>query len=722
MALIRTVFVLALAMLLLADAAYGDLYLHFPRGSNDRNRERNDNRNNANRLFDSQNNAAGGYPYPGDPTIDGEPDPVTFYKGSILRIEWTNQHACGPNDNSDCSLIIQYACESDMPGIRDGYPQGALVDSDPNNRDDANNRPYYLRRAFSGTGGQNSQGTARIPDNKPDNFYEAGLAGGQEFGYHESIDWYKTCKKTERNQGLYTADQTLKGTTARFTRQNPNGGRSGLECPEERDYYPYWRPTPFKDAAILTNRKQYCGFFQASSQNVKESFYCDCPSSNGCQNKNIPITEQKCKQQGGSWVEVPAKGIAAPDCRLHSFGRDNHLGNTLEVNEDGELLIGSQTQPETAHYNWVIPGDMQGHCMIRLRYNISTSDYPNLDYKDAAIEGVGFSSAHNCPNVITPDNGNVDDGSGGEVGDNPCLDKLTTTGRPLFNRPYVQLFGSQFAGTPKLGLAINTHQTGRTFQDRSWIFQVTNRPNVAGSRTIWNLGVRGRRGNIVQAYPSVEYDFVPNVLRAPAGDLVHIQFWGSDFNAAKNPNNGEGWRFSDRQNMIQVASAGTNYPEFQTRHTMFPDGVVAHRWAVLNQKGCLEYKDKQNGEQNDRTNCGKLNDAPARFPIDAAEGLVLLQEGTFHYTSTRNNNFSNRSQKAKMLIGPGDELSTAAIIGIVVGCSAAIGLLGAGVMVYGKRNPNTVAGGWYSRFAEKCLNKTHTEPPPQMEYQRQGRL
>ena len=39
--------------------ALGDVYMHNPRGSNDRNCERNVNRNNGNRLFDSQNNAKG---------------------------------------------------------------------------------------------------------------------------------------------------------------------------------------------------------------------------------------------------------------------------------------------------------------------------------------------------------------------------------------------------------------------------------------------------------------------------------------------------------------------------------------------------------------------------------------------------------------------------------------------------------------------------------------
>ena len=48
-------------MACLVPVAVADVYMHNPRGSNNRLNEQSANRNNANRLFDSQNNNKGGY-------------------------------------------------------------------------------------------------------------------------------------------------------------------------------------------------------------------------------------------------------------------------------------------------------------------------------------------------------------------------------------------------------------------------------------------------------------------------------------------------------------------------------------------------------------------------------------------------------------------------------------------------------------------------------------
>ena len=59
-------------------AAEADVYLHNPRGSNNRLKGQNRDRSNANRMFDSQNNNRGGYNV-------GEGS-LTYYEGSNLQV------------------------------------------------------------------------------------------------------------------------------------------------------------------------------------------------------------------------------------------------------------------------------------------------------------------------------------------------------------------------------------------------------------------------------------------------------------------------------------------------------------------------------------------------------------------------------------------------------------------------------------------------------------
>ena len=312
-------FVLLLAVVAFVNA---DIYLHNPRGSNDRNCERNQDRQNANRLFDSQNNAAGGYACP---RAVGGPETKTprmyYYDGSVLTVEWTNQHGCGDNPSLNCDVVIQYMCSDEL---RDGTPRNV-----------------------------NDAAITTVPDNEKD-------SKDEKYGLHESYNYYQDCKARERNMGLYTADQNINKKGAIATRQNNNGNRYGFECPEESEYYPYWHPTPWKDIAVITTEGSRCAHYRSDSQNVVNKGHCE--RKNGDKEGETPNNKAACEAAGRKWTETGKWDMPAPECIAGNeyFTRNNHLGN----GEGGNAL----------RYNWTIPADFHDSCTLRVRYNISTLD------------------------------------------------------------------------------------------------------------------------------------------------------------------------------------------------------------------------------------------------------------------------------------------------------------------------------------------------------------
>jgi hypothetical protein len=621
---------IALALFALAARVSADMYLQYPRGSNNRLDEANRDRTNDNRLFDSQNNNRGGY----------NVGSTYFYVGSVMNMEWTNQHSCG-NPNCNCEIVIQYACD---PLLRDGTTTDTIDET-------------------------------KAADTNP------------KFGRHESYDFYtRQCKWRQRNKGLFNSNRNLNGNNnkngAIYTRQNENGDRFGFECPEERDYYPYWHPTIWRDLAILTNQAGRCAAYQAESQNVKERYSCLAPDdwvslmvSQG-RNGFVPINQTQCEaikspftrdefnmSVTGQWITTPAWNMPAPECHENAWTRDNHLGN----------IAGGE--PYT--FNWTVAGSvLSERCALRVRYNISTTDFAGFQDAVSIIPPANLTAANNTvTNNNNRDPAKVDVYSRYGLSLAEVNASFTpTTNDPngnaikasrdyvLKNNPRVDIFGPLIdrtqSGDPtqpamlRLQLAINTAQFGRTFEDRSHRFAIRPKPDGIEGR-IHNLQVRGKRGNIVQTFPGTEYDFFPKYLAVKNGDYVHFQWTGSNTNPDNNA--GQGKAGTDRHNVLILRAP--NYDEGQP----VTQPVTVGQWGnnypsridtanATNFMG-LSYEDlrtlailnppQMGGEMSE------LDDAGTYFDLGPRKVTI---NGIYHYVCTRNNNFSNRDQKGALTV------------------------------------------------------------------------
>merc|ERR1711871_791674 len=349
-------------------------------------------------------------------------------------------------------------------------------------------------------------------------------------------------------------------------------------------------------------------------------------------------------------------------------------------------------------FSWTVPNNVNGNCVLRLRYNISTWDFPGLksnrylgQRKFDATPGVDF--RYNCQ-------GNQQNGV-------PC-----TLISPVTQDPYVRIRPNAAggAGAGIVSLALNTNQYARTFQDRTYVFEIRQRPTeIDENVNIVSLSVKGKRGNIVQTYPATEYDFQPSELVVNQDDYVHFQWTGSDYNPQRGCNNGEGGPpdtngnqnlqaqiqaaanngRADRNNIVFMASPGYNVPARREPDgtvgiaagadidllvsDMYADDVndgvrtpfdnVADAWdlayikqeAQISARGeqCLTQQqlqniNNQNRRENHPLNCAKLNAAVTPYFDGGVKKMA--NAGKFSAQSTRNNNFSNRDQTLKICV------------------------------------------------------------------------
>jgi len=273
----------------------------------------------------------------------------------------------------------------------------------------------------------------------------------------------------------------------------------------------------------------------------------------------------------------------------------------------------------------------------------------------------------------------------------------------LVNNPQVAPLGnSEKLLKVKLQLAVNTAQYGRTFQDRTHSFILNKRPDIPTEAEIQLVTVSGKRGNIVQTFPGHEYFFIPEVARFNQGDYLHLEISGSDTNP--NNNDGQGRKGTDRSNICPMSNKnyeggddtetedafgapGNNYPAFVKNPSpdyAIPQITRGKPRELKNEQGevtgteqvkCNEpdhYQEpiggmdtevasalctgRLRGKENiDYGNMEELDDAGTAFTM---EPIKMNKVGCWNYISTRNNNFSNRSQKGKMCVDSGLFAST----------------------------------------------------------------
>jgi len=261
---------------------------------------------------------------------------------------------------------------------------------------------------------------------------------------------------------------------------------------------------------------------------------------------------------------------------------------------------------------------------------------------------------------------------------------------PIQQNPTVDV-GVEMQG---LRLAINTAQTGRTFQDRSHVMRITEKNNkqtaAISNKKVYNLLVQGKRGNIVQTFPSVEYDFWPKTVEVGRGECIAFQWTGSNTHNNGNPagdgqagDAGEGRGGSDRSNLMQMRM-GKKYDSFpQPMDTMNSaddffansqcyntvtgesvesgnanDGSLTNKDAqiFLMTAGFYTGYDDMVQQVNDEDNVVDelLNNVPATM-----RSITCCPDkaGEWNFMSTRNNNFSNRDQKLTIKVSEDPQLT-----------------------------------------------------------------
>ena len=104
---------------------------------------------------------------------------------SYLTIEWTNQHGCGGNEDSDphklnCNIVLQYMCQPD---------------DSPKNKDLLRNGKDTNTQNYNNNGRGSKETEAQYLARKNNNVQQTRV-------YQESWEWYDSCRQRNRNKGI----------------------------------------------------------------------------------------------------------------------------------------------------------------------------------------------------------------------------------------------------------------------------------------------------------------------------------------------------------------------------------------------------------------------------------------------------------------------------------------------------------------------------------------
>ena len=663
-----------IALFSLARLAYGNVYLHSPRGSNNRLNEPSAANFNDERLFRSNNNRRGGYNV-GDKTFlgfqneDGQYSMQYFQSGvegnSYLTVEWTNLLGCGKDEDGDkihnCEIVIQTTCQNDeVDGIppSDSYtlrngriPLKMPYEADPNDAlssqlrhlvtqdhhdvpevkiiPDSESGSSCCERSLatmftnffqSYTSNTNNRRTVAVESREEKNERRS-VSENESIGLHESWEYYDRCSST---------------SVIRY----------GMECLSERQQWPDTNISPWVDVAYFSDEPENSCSNAIETLNQRQFFECVeyyDEHQNFRKHKSLHKSELECINNGGDWLGFYKVGdvredIESPtEClqlngglKEHVWGRPMSWRDLAEdkLTDETCIALPAKTEchatPSTRHnylgsvdgkqhaprFQWTLPHhEAQKRCVFRIRYIITSED-----------------------------------------------DQITPGDRRVY--PF---------GADSLSLA--PAQQRVVFEDRSHIFKLLQRPDeIPDQLNIHNLVVRGKRGNIVQTYPAVEYDFVPNRLTIPEGDAIHVQWTGSNTHDNNAPagdgqagDAGEGVGGTDRHNFVQLLDRAANLMAPDHKHTLFENADWV--WSS-HEKGYPEnaafnmalsmatsgYYQCETGEECEEAYDNSLDQVLNNAPASYHGNVFIPSTGEYHYKCTRNDNFSNRSQKGTIMV------------------------------------------------------------------------